>query len=254
MGSRKVAVVTGGSRGIGEAVARRLAAEGMVVACTATSADTAEAAASRIRGDGGVEAMGLRMQVEEPEDVERAFALVEEALGPVSVMVNNAGIASVASFLDMGVDDFSRVIDVNVKGVFNGSLTAAKRMVASGTRGSIVQIGSIAGINGFPRRVGYCSSKAAVHHMTKVMSLDLAAHGIRVNCVAPGYIRTDMVQDLVDEGKLDEAALRRRIPLGDLGEGADVAAAVAWLASDQARYVTGETLLVDGGWSAYGHI
>ena len=139
-------------------------------------------------------------------------------------------------------------------GVFHGSQAAARCMVASGTRGSIVQLGSIAGTNGFPQRVGYCGTKAAVAQMTKVMAIDLAAHGIRVNCVAPGYIRTDMVQDLIDAGTLDEAPLTGRIPAGRLGTPDHIASAVAWLAGEEADYVTGETLAVDGGWLAYGHI
>lgn len=249
-----VAVVTGASRGIGAAVAERLAADGLAVGCTATTVEAAEAVAARLRQEHGVDAVAVVARVEDADDVEHALDEIERRLGPVSVMVNNAGIASVVPFLEVPAEEFSQVIDVNVKGVFHGSQAAARRMVASGTRGSIVQIGSIAGINSFPRRLGYCASKAAVHQMTRVMSLDLAEHGIRVNAVAPGYIRTDMIRDLVDAGKLDEGPLRRRIPLGDLGATADIAAAVAWLASPEARYVTGETLVVDGGWTAYGHI
>lgn len=254
MDGRKLAVVTGASRGIGAAVAERLAADGMAVVCTATSEAGAEVVAARLRDEHGVAALGVRMRVEDADDVERTLDLIEDRLGPVSVMVNNAGIASVAPFLDVPAEEFSTVIDVNLKGVFHGSQSAARRMVASGTKGSLIQIGSIAGINGFPRRIGYCGSKAAVHQMTRVMALDLAEHGIRVNCVAPGYIRTDLIQDLIDDGKLDEGQVRQRVPLGDLGTGRDVASAVAWLASDEAGYVTGETLVVDGGWTAYGHV
>lgn len=249
-----VAVVTGASRGIGAAVADRLARDGFAVACTATTAATAEATAAALRSDHGIEAMGLAVRVEDYDSVEEALTVVEEALGPVAVMVNNAGVAGVAPFLEVTPDEFMRVIDVNLKGVFNGSRAAALRMVASGTPGTIVQMGSIAGINGMPKRAGYCSSKAAVHQLTRVLALDLAEHRIRVNCVAPGYIRTDMVQDLIDEGKLDEAQMQRRVPLGELGATSDVAAAVSWLVSPEAGYVTGQTVVVDGGWVAYGHI
>ena len=154
----------------------------------------------------------------------------------------------------MAEADFDRVMDINVKGVFNGAQAAARRMVASGTSGSIVNLGSIAGVNAFPLRMGYSTSKAAVHQMTKIMALDLAEHQIRVNCVAPGYIRTDMVQDIIDAGTLDEARLMSRVPLGDLGTVEDIAAAVSWVASAEARYVTGAVMVIDGGWSAYGHI
>jgi NAD(P)-dependent dehydrogenase (short-subunit alcohol dehydrogenase family) len=249
-----VALVTGASRGIGASVAERLAADGMAVACAATSVEGAEATAARLRAEHGTEALALAVRVEDRSEVEAALDVVEDRLGPISLLVNNAGVAGVVPFLEVEPEQFAWVVDVNLTGVFHGSQAAARRMVASGTRGSIIQIGSIAGINAFPNRVGYCATKAAVHQMTRVMALDLAEVGIRVNCVAPGYIRTDMVQDLIEAGKLDEAPLRRRVPLGDLGTAADIAAAVSWLASTEARYVTGETVVVDGGWLAYGHI
>lgn len=247
-------VVTGASRGIGAAIARRFAAEGHPVAVCATAAANAEPVAAAIRADYGVAALAVEMQVEDADSVRSAMDAIESALGPLSVMVNNAGIAGVAPFLETSVEDFSRVLDINLRGVFLGAQEAARHMVAAQVRGSIVNIGSIAGVNAFPRRMGYAASKAGVAHMTKVMALDLAEYGIRVNCVAPGYIRTDMIQDLFDEGKLDEAGLRRRIPLGDLGTSEDVAAAVSWISSTESAYATGTTLVLDGGWTAYGHI
>ncbi len=249
-----VAVITGASRGIGAAIAERCAADGMAVACAATSASNVEAIVERIRSTYAVKAIGVEMRVENAASVAEGIARVERELGPVSVMVNNAGISGVASFLDMSVEDFDRVIAINLRGVFNGAQVAARHMVASGTKGAIVNIGSIAGVSGFPKRLGYAASKAAVHQMTKVMAIDLAEHGIRVNCIAPGYIRTDMVQGLIDQGTIDVDQLERRIPMHELGTVDDIAAAVAWVASSQARYVTGETIQVDGGWVAYGHV
>ncbi len=247
-------VVTGASRGIGAAIAARFAADGHPVACAATTKANAQAVADEIATSAGVPTMAVEIRVEDHASVVAGLAAVEAELGPIAVLVNNAGIGGVDSLLDYSPEDFGSVIDINLKGVFHCAQVAGQLMVASSTAGSIVNIGSIAGTNAFPKRVAYCASKAAVHQMTKVMSLDLADHGIRVNAVAPGYIRTDLIQELVDSGKLDESTIEGRVPLGEFGLGDDIASAVAWVASSEARYVTGETIAVDGGWLAYGHV
>lgn len=226
----------------------------MNVACVATSAANAQPVADLIVAQFGVRALAIEMLVQDQKSVDAGMARIEAELGPISVLVNNAGISCVTTFLDMSAEDFNRVIDVNLRGVFLCAQNVARRMVASKTKGSIVNIGSITGINAFPKRMGYAASKAAVHHMTKVMAIDLADHGIRVNCIAPGYIRTDMISDLIKAGSLDEQLLTRRIPLHELGTPEDVAAAVDWISSSEARYATGETLVIDGGWIAYGHV
>jgi len=249
-----VAVVTGASRGLGAAIARRLANDGWSVGCVATTEASATPIARELAEQSGVTTVAIGARVEDRAQVDAALDQIEADLGPIGLMVNNAGISQVAPFLDTDPDDFARIVDINMLGVFHGSQAAARRMVASDTKGAIVQLGSIAGRNGFPHRVGYCGTKSAVHHMTSVMAIDLAPHGIRVNCVAPGYIRTDMVQNLIDAGTLDEQRLAARIPTEQLGAPDHIAAAVAWLASDESAYVTGETITVDGGWVAYGHI
>lgn len=254
MTTNGVAVVTGASRGLGAAMVHRLAADGWTIGCLATSEASATPIATEAASQHGVATLAVGAQVQDREQMQSALDRIETDLGPISLMVNNAGIAQVTPFEELDPEDFRHIVDVNLMGVFHGSQIAAQKMIASGTAGSIVQLGSIAGVNGFPQRVGYCGTKAAVHHMTKVMAVDLARHGIRVNCVAPGYIRTDMVQDLIDAGTLDEGPLRGRIPAKDLGTPDDIAACVAWLAGGDSRYVTGETITVDGGWLAYGHI
>lgn len=252
--SSKVAVITGASRGIGAAMVMRLASEGWSVGCIATSEASATPIARQAAETHGVSTLSLGAHVQIRDEVEAAFDTIEAELGPVALMVNNAGIAQVEPFEELDPEDFRNVVDVNLVGVFHGSQVAAQRMIASGTHGAIIQLGSIAGVGGFPNRVAYCGTKAAVHHMTKVMALDLARHKIRVNCVAPGYIRTDMVQGLIDVGKVDEQRLLSRIPVEELGSPEHIAACVSWLASSESSYVTGETITVDGGWAAYGHV
>ena len=254
MTSTRVAMVTGASRGLGAAITMRLASEGWSVGCVATSEASATAVATQANAAHGVPTRALGALVQDRDQVRAAIETTESELGPISLMVNNAGISQVAPFEELDPEEFQRVVDINLMGVFHGSQLAAQAMIASGTAGSIVQLGSIAGFNGFPQRVGYCGTKAAVHHMTKVMALDLARHNIRVNGVAPGYIKTDLVQELIDVGTLDEARLEHRIPAHQLGTPEHIAASVSFLASDDAAYITGETLTVDGGWIAYGHV
>ncbi len=248
----QVALVTGASRGIGADIAIALAKAGMHVACAATSEanaqPTAEAAAAH-----GVRSLALALRVDEPDAVAAGFARVEAELGPVRLLVNNAGIAMQKPVLEMDASDYDRVYGINAKGVFLCAQAAARTMRDRGG-GAIVNIGSITGNNAFPGRLAYCGSKAAVHHMTRVMALEWASYGIRVNCVAPGYIRTDIVAGLAERGIVDADALARRTPQQRLGSGADIAGAVLYLAGPDAGFVTGTVLYVDGGWDAYGYL
>jgi NAD(P)-dependent dehydrogenase (short-subunit alcohol dehydrogenase family) len=249
-----VAIVTGGSRGIGAAIVAQLASEDVSVACTATSLDRAKRLADAMQSRHGYAVLPIEMRVERADEVRQCFTMVQGTLGPVSVLVNNAGITNVAPLLEADLEALSRVIDVNLKGVLNCSQAAARLMVESGTPGVIVNIGSLGALNGFPGRSAYAASKAAVHHLTRILAIELAQYHVRVNCVAPGFVETDMVRNLANEGVIDVEALKRRTPLGALIPAEDVAAAVSWLASPAARNITGESLLIDGGWTAYGHL
>jgi NAD(P)-dependent dehydrogenase (short-subunit alcohol dehydrogenase family) len=249
-----VAIVTGGSRGIGAAIVDQLARDGMAVACAATSIARAASVAEAVRARHGIPCLPVEMLVEDPESVRAAFETVRNELGTPMVLVNNAGMTNVAPLLEADLNILSKVIDVNLKGALICSQSAARLMVDAGTPGVIVNIGSVGGFNGFPGRGAYGASKAAVHHLTKILAVELAQFGIRVNCVAPGFVETDMVKGLTESGVLDVQALKRRTPLHELIPAEDIAKTVSWLASSNARYITGESLLVDGGWSAYGHL
>jgi NAD(P)-dependent dehydrogenase (short-subunit alcohol dehydrogenase family) len=249
----RVAIVTGGGRGIGAAIALALAGRGADVACLATTAARAEATAAEVRTL-GQKAMALGCQVEDSAQISQAFDQVRAELGTVDILVNNAGFSSPKPILEMSESDWDSHMAVNAKAVFLCAQEAARHMRAAGKGGSIVNVGSIAGANAFPNRLAYCSSKAAVHHATRVMAIEWAELGIRVNCVAPGYVLTEMVQGLVDRAIVDAEALRQRTPQRRLGTPEQVAAVVAFLASEDAGFVTGSVVMADGGWDAYGFV
>jgi 3-oxoacyl-[acyl-carrier protein] reductase len=249
----KIALVTGASRGIGRDIALALAREGADVAVTATTPDGAADTAAAIRALGR-RALALGCRVEHAAEVNAAFAATAAALGPVDVLINNAGISSPVPLLEMSEENWDQHMDVNAKSVFLCSQAAVRQMRDAGRGGSIVNIGSIVGQNAIPQTLGYCASKAAVDHMTRVLAIELARHRIRVNCIAPGYIRTELIDKLARDGKLTLEALERRTPQRRLGSGEDVARAVLYVASDDAGFMTGQVVTVDGGWTAYGYL
>jgi NAD(P)-dependent dehydrogenase (short-subunit alcohol dehydrogenase family) len=245
-------LVTGGGGGIGREIAIVLGRAGARVAVLDIDVDCAETVASEVRQAGG-EPMALRASVTDPAELGEAFTAVDAAWGGLDLLVNNAGVSANRPTLALPHDEWRRAIDINLNGVFYAAQEAGRRMVAQGG-GSIVNIASIYGEVAAPQRAAYCASKAAVAMLTKVLAIEWAAHGVRVNAVAPGYVETALTTELVRDGRLDLAAMERRTPMGRLGQPADIANAVQFLASEQAAYVTGQVLGVDGGWTAYGYI
>ncbi len=239
----RVALVTGGSRGIGRAVAELLATQGHRVAVNyAANEVAADAAVGAIAAAGG-KAIAVQADVGDPDSVTAMFAMVGERLGSVEILVNNAGITRDALVLRMGVEAWDEVIETNLRSVYLVSKAALRGMLRA-RWGRIVSISSVSGVAGNPGQANYAASKAGIIGFTKSVAREVGSRGITVNAVAPGFIETDMTNALGDE---ITTAARERIALGRLGQPEEVAAAVGYLASDDASYVTGHTLVVDGG-------
>lgn len=236
--SGRVALVTGGSRGIGRAIATTLAAGGDRVAVGyASSADEAGKVAADIGG------MAVRVDVTDPESIESAFAAVEAAWGPVTVLVNSAGITGDGLAARMSDVQWRRVLATNLDGAFAVTRRAVSAMIRARS-GRIVHVGSVAGLTGSAGQVNYAAAKAGLVGMCRSLARELGSRGITVNVVAPGPIDTDMTAALSDDQR---AALVAAVPLGRMGQADEVAAAVAYLCSPEAAYVTGAVLPVDGG-------
>lgn len=241
----QTAFVTGGSRGIGRAVVRRLAAEGCAVGINYLQArEQAEALASELRA-AGCQALAVQADVSDRAAVTAAMARVTEAFGPISILVNNAGIAQQDLFQDTDDALWHRLFAVNVDGAYH-TIQAALPHMLHVKSGSIVNISSIWGLRGASCEVAYSATKAAVIGLTRSLALELAPSGIRVNCVAPGVIRTDMAEAL---GPETLSALAEQTPMGRLGTPEDIAAAVSFLAGDGAAFITGQVLTADGGFA-----
>lgn len=239
----RVALVTGGSRGIGRAIAERLAADGHQVAVNYTAnKDAADATVEAITAAGGT-AVALQGDVGDPESVAALFESITEQLGPVEILVNNAGITRDDLILRMGVEAWDDVIETNLRSVYLATKIALRSMLRA-KWGRVISISSVSGIAGNPGQANYAASKAGIIGFTKSVAREVGSRGITVNAVAPGFIETDMTDALGEE---ITAAAADRIALGRLGQPEEVAAAVGYLASDEAAYVTGHTLVVDGG-------
>lgn len=239
----KTALVTGASRGIGKAVALALADKGFTVVINyAGSHDAAEAVKTEIESKGG-KALTLQGDVSKAEDVERIFSTIKKELGGLDVLVNNAGINRDALLIRMKENQWDDVINTDLKSDFL-TIKAAAMIMMKRKKGSIINVSSVVGITGNVGQVNYASAKAGVIGLTKACAKELAGRNIRVNAVAPGFIETDMTETIPDN--LKEGMLRS-IPLGRMGQAEEVAKAICFLASDDAEYITGQVLKVDGG-------
>jgi L-rhamnose 1-dehydrogenase len=242
----KVALVTGASRGIGRAIALRLAQEGAAVAVNHPGeAKEALEVVRLIRSRGG-KALSVRADIAYKRQVDRMVARVIERLGHIDILVNSAGICPFAEFLDITEETWDRTHDVNLRGVFLCSQAVARHMVERGIRGRIISISSIASYVGGIIQAHYCPTKAGVNLLMKSMATALGPHGITCNTVLPGTVLTDMNCVFLSEPQHRRQTIEH-IPLGRLGEPDDVAGVVAFLTSDDARYMSGAELVVDGG-------
>ena len=242
----RVAIVTGAAQGIGYAIASRLSEEGArVVVCDLDEGRSREAA---LRIDpSGKRAIACAGDVSKKATAAALVDAAVEAFGAVDILVNNAGVTHAAEFLDLDEADFDRVLAINLKSMFLCGQAAARRMVSQGKGGAIVNLSSVNAVLAIPNQVPYCVSKGGIAQLTKVMALSLASHGIRVNAIGPGTIATEMAKKAVLGSEESKRKILSRTPLGRLGEPEEVAAIAAFLASDDASYVTGQTIYPDGG-------
>lgn len=237
----KIALVTGGSRGIGQAVARELANGGARVVI-----------ADLVAPDPGAVGDYVLADISLASGVQRLFDGVLAAHGRMDILVNNAGLRRNGPTESMTLEDWTAVLDVNLTAAFLCSAALARHSFARRTKAAIVNIASAAAAVGMPGRAPYCASKAGLVGLTRALAVEWAERGIRVNAVGPGFTRTHMYDWAVQQGVLDDVSMLRRVPMKRLGEPEEIARAVRFLASDDASYITGQALYVDGGWLAMG--
>jgi 3-oxoacyl-[acyl-carrier protein] reductase len=238
----KLAVVTGATRGIGRAIALALGRQGATVVGTATTEAGAATVAAHL-AEAGIKGTGVVLNVTDPMATEEALAAIRKSFGDIAILVNNAGITRDTLLLRMKDEDWDAVLDTNLKAVYRLSKAVLRAMMKA-RYGRIINVGSVVGSTGNPGQANYVAAKAGLAGFTKALAQEVGSRNITVNCVAPGFIDTDMTRALAEEQK---AKLLARIPLGRLGAPEDIAEAVAYLASDRAAYVTGTTLHVNGG-------
>lgn len=240
------ALVTGGSRGIGRSIALGLARCGANVAVNYREAEDAAAQVAGEISEHGGKALAVRADVTDPRAVDRMLSTVEAAIGPVEILVNNAGVVKRTPFLEIAREEWTRVLDTNLHAPFLVGQAVARRMVAHGIPGRIINVSSTSAVLAGPNLTHYCVSKAGVTMLTKMMALELAGHGIQVNEVNPGLIDTDLIHPYIQDPATRQSRLSR-IPLKRIGAPEDIVGAVLFLASRDAGLMTGASIYVDGG-------
>ena len=240
----RVALVTGTSRGIGRALAEALAAAGATVACTARALDDANATAAAILARGGT-ARGFRLDVTKSDEIVVAVRDAERRLGPIDVLVNNAGVTMDKPSLDVTDDEWDALVQTNLSSAFRCARAVAAGMIARG-RGKIINIGSMYGRIGVARYAAYCATKAAIDGLTRSLAVEWAKHGIQVNCLAPGYINTDIPKAAMANEKT-RTLFMTKVPARRIGEPDELGPLAVYLASSASDFMTGQTLYIDGG-------
>ncbi|GAB5349488.1 3-oxoacyl-[acyl-carrier-protein] reductase [Alteriqipengyuania sp. 357] len=239
----KTALVTGASGGIGSSIAKALASQGARLALSGSNGDKLRAFREQLQDEVGGDHVEITCDLSNPQSVEELVPATIDTLGKLDILVNNAGITRDNLAMRMKDEEWDQVIRINLEAAFR-LMRAAARPMMKARSGRIVSITSVVGATGNPGQMNYTAAKAGLTGMSKSLAQELASRGITVNCVAPGFIRTAMTDALDDKQK---AAINGRIPAGRMGEGDEIGAAVAYLASDEAAYVTGQTLHVNGG-------
>ena len=251
----KVALVTGAGSGIGEAIARLFASQGAVVLVADVRSDAAESVGAAIRDAGG-SALAMQLDVADEAQVTARFQEVRTTHGRFDILVNNAGVSHVGNLLETTVEEWDRVMRVNAFGVFLCAREAVRQMLAQEPKGGvIINMASAAGLIGIERRFPYGTSKGAVISMTRSIAIDYVTQGIRCNAICPGTVQTPFVEGYLARnfaGHEDEVRqqLHARQPLGRMGQPEEIAAAALYLAADESSFVTGSSLVIDGGWTA----
>ncbi len=248
----RVALITGAGRGIGRGIALGYAGEGADLVLVSRTADELEGVAAEARALGRDAIIALA-DVREPDAVQAAFDAGQAHFGRLDILVNSAGIPMVSPTTELSYENWRMAIDINLTGTFLCCQAAAKIMLPQRS-GSIITIGSLHSFQGIPMRAAYAASKGGILMLTRSLATEFAPSGVRVNGIAPGWIRTPLQDALVAAGKLDRAPLIARTPLRRIGEVQDIVGPAIFLASDESGFMVGEMMVVDGGWTAYGFL